>query len=840
MAIQDLELEDELNVYTGLSSFNSGAIEKELEECKKLGADVEKIKGLGFNALQLAEIRKGLADEKVDVSKYLNPKLSWTDMEEMRIEMSEGIDMSSYRAQGFDAQQLYQIRKGIMDDVDVSQYAKKEYLADQMKQLRLGLEKKSSVPIIFYQNPQFESLQMREIRKGLEAGIDISNYAALDVPYMKMRAVRESAEDGLIFDKKEITRYTAGVLNQLHLAFLDEVDISEYVKKRFDEEQLEQIRLCIKQKLPIDDYMTPDMRGEAIKEIRIGLEEGIDVSRYADVAYGWRQMNEMRLGLEHQIDITPYCKPLYQADQMREIRLGIEEGLDISKFSSMMYTARDMRRIRGRLLTGDLGSIVVDDGIEGSVLDRTGGVSDQAVLVTEMLTNREAYMEVTKDKMLCWFTLPTRQDGAEYTEDIILTVLFKLNIRKGINREEIKKMVSNPKKGQKYLVAAGKEAVDGKDGHYEYFVDIQSTCEPEIDSDGAADFSNMSFINQVHVGDKIAVYHRATKGENGYNIFGEVSPGKNGKEIPILKGEGFMIMSDKVTYVAKVTGAVSVVDGLITIKKIMVVPEVRITDKRINYDGVVYVQGDVNSGSEIRATGDVVIGGHMESSTITSGGNVVIAGGATCPVRGIINAEGDVTAKFFEGVTIRGKSVSANYFINCVVDARGMVKTYGRTGVIYGGTTQSLAGISSATIGNKSGVKTVINLGAPSSLLVEYNKLQKQISREIEDLKALSTEKDRLLEFGGTGDIKLMQWKIKINAAVSSKEIIIKRLVKEKEAMEAEMQRGENAQAEATEMIYAGTLFVINGVAYKVPEDRKVYGSVVFKADAKRENVVAI
>ena len=107
------ELINELNVYSGLDSFNSTVIEKELEQCAELGADAEKLKALKFNALQLAEIRKGLENPKVDVTKYMNPKYSWTDMEEMRLEMAQGIDMSSYRAQGFDNHQLYQIRSGI-------------------------------------------------------------------------------------------------------------------------------------------------------------------------------------------------------------------------------------------------------------------------------------------------------------------------------------------------------------------------------------------------------------------------------------------------------------------------------------------------------------------------------------------------------------------------------------------------------------------------------------------------------------------------------------------------------------------------------------------------------
>ncbi|WP_029231047.1 DUF342 domain-containing protein [Butyrivibrio sp. VCB2006] len=836
MGVQEIELVNELNVYTGLDSLSENALEKELELCKKLGANSEKLRSFGFNALQLAEIRKGLEDQKVDVNKYLNPKLSWTDMEEMRLEMSQGIDMSQYRAQGFDNQQLYQIRAGLAEGIDVSVYAKKVYLADQMREIRHGLSKKNGVPIIFYQDPAFDSLQMREIRKGLQAGIDISPYAMLDIPHMKMRAARHSAQDGFAFTEGDIRKYTAGILEQMHQAFLDKIDIEGYVKRKFDAEQLEQIRLALKENIPIDKYITFDMRGDAIREVRLGLEEGIDVGKYADASYGWQQMYEMRIGLEHQIDISPYCKPLYQADQMRQIRLGIEEGLDVTKFSSLMYTARDMYRIRNKMLSGELQSASNEEAMEGSVLDRTGGVSDQAVLLSSMLENSEQYISISENKMKCWIMLPLRKDGISYTEDAILTFLFKLKIRSGIDRALIKKALANPEPNFKYLIAQGKEVQNGEDGYFEYFFNTESDNEIKVDEDGTIDFSNIESIQQVKVGDKIAVYHKATKGVDGYNIYGEIVKAQNGKEVPILKGEGLMIMSDRVTYVAKQNGAISIDDGNINIKKILIVPEVKITNNVINYDGVVYVKGDVNSGSEIHATGDIIIGGHMESSIVESQCNVIIAGGATCPAKGSITAKGNITAKFFDGVTITGKDISSNYFINCIIEARGRIKTYGRQGVIYGGTAYSLEGVESAEFGNKTGARTTIKLGANSELLAEYNSIQKQISREGEDLKNLIKERDKLQELG-SGNAQVMQLKIKINAAIAIKQQSMKNLVAKRQKLDGDVEKGGKATAVVTSQIFAGTIIIIEGVALRITEDRKTTDKIVFRIDAKKEKI---
>ncbi len=817
--------------------YDSSSYEEELELCRQLGGDVEKLKTLKFSVPQLIEIRKGLADN-VDVSRYMNPAFSRIVMEEMRLEMYQGIDMSQYRAQGFDAMQLSQIRQGIQAGINVDEYAKKEYLSDQMREIRQGMSEDGGVPIIFFKDPAFNAMQMREIRLGLKAGLDVSRYAHVSIPHTKMRVIRESELDGLVFDKNDIQSYNANILKQMHLAFLDKVDISKYIKGHFDAEQLEQVRIAIRNNIPIDRYITDDMRGDAIKEIRLGIENGVDVSLYADAAYGWQQMFEMRTGLEHQIDITPYCNPFYRADQMRELRLGIEESLDIGKFSTLMYTAKDMRKIRHQLLAGHFDHEKKFEGGKDKPIN-VSKISSVDAFVNEMVVHRDTYIAFEEGNMLCFLTLPSRMDGQKYTEEIIHKFLDKIKVIYGIDDNEIKKIADEGKPVIRKLIASGKEVVNGMDGHYEFFFNTEVTEEPEILSDGTADLEKLNLLQPVKVGDKIAEYHRATRGSDGYDVFGNFLKAIPGKEIPILKGTGFMIMNDKVSYVATCTGSIRMIDGKIEITKLMVVQEVKITDKKIKYDGTIFVVGDVNSGSAIEATGDVVIGGHMESSEIHAGGDVIIKGGVTCPIRGGVFAGGDVSAKYFEGATIAGKDVSANYFINCKVDSKGMIKTYGRVGMIYGGTLTALFGIETALLGNKTGAKTIVNQGVNTAILAKYNHLRKSSDREIEQLEALNKEKDRLSEVGG-GDRQLIQWKVKINAAVAGKETRLKEMHIELEGLEAEIAKGNGAQAIITEMAYANTIFMISGVIYRLETDRKTYDKMIFRADAKKENIIVL
>ena len=835
MANTDTAVSESTISYSGLGSFEDNSYEQELRLCVEAGADEAELKDKGYNALQLAEIRKGIVD-KVDVKKYMDPSLSWSEMEEMRLEMYQNIDMSMYRDQGFHTLQLAQIRMGLVEEIDVSEYAKKEYFADQMREIRLGLSKDGGVPIIFYKDPAFDSLQMREIRKGLAEGVDISQYAHTNVPYMKMRVIRESANDGLTFSKNDIDMYNANILRQMHLAFLDGVDISKYIKDRFDAEQLEEVRIALKEGLPIDDYISGDMRGDAIKEIRLGIENGVDVSQYADPAYGWQQMSEMRMGLEHQIDITPYRKPLYQADQMREIRLGIEGSLDIGKYSTMMYTAKDMRRIRHKLMAGDYDHEKSLAGkVEAAV--NLGKMTEIDSFVNKMLAYRDAYISVEEDNMKCYLSLPGREDGKKYTEEILLKFLDRAKIIFGIDKEAIKFIASEGRPVLRYLIAEGQECINGSDGYYEYFFDTEVNVEPQILHDGTADLSNIELLQQVKVGDAIAEYHRATKGTDGYDVYGNFVKSVPGKEIPILKGTGFMVMNNRTTYAALYSGSIRMVDDQIEITKTLVMDEVKFTDNKITYDGTLVVSGDVSSGSKIEVTGDVVVGGHLENSEIIAGGDVIIKGGVICPSKGGIHTQGNVSAKYFESTNISGKDIAANYFINCKVESSGMVKTYGRVGIIYGGSINALYGIETANVGNKSGIRTIINLGVNSNILSDFNTIKKTINREEELLDSLVKEKDRLKEVGG-GDRELIQWKVKINAGVASKEIRLKELREEAQSLEEEINKGYSARAVITEKAYAGSIFVISGVVYRFEQDRKTYDKLTLRVNDKRDKIL--
>ena len=66
----------------------------------------------------------------------------------------------------FNRDQIKQIEKGIIAGVDVSIYAKPEFGWLQMEQIRFGLE--GGIEVSIYAKPEFDWRQMWQIREGLE------------------------------------------------------------------------------------------------------------------------------------------------------------------------------------------------------------------------------------------------------------------------------------------------------------------------------------------------------------------------------------------------------------------------------------------------------------------------------------------------------------------------------------------------------------------------------------------------------------------------------------------------------------------------------------------------
>ncbi len=696
---------------------------------------------------------------------------------------------------GFDEDQKAEIQAGMKAGLDVRCYAKPEFLAIQMRQIRIGMEE--GLDVSAYCIPEYDWFQMEEIRLGIKAGVNHSLYAKPSIDYQRMRQIRLGLEKGI--DMSLFAQLEAGILGELREAVAARISIVDYIKDGYQADQLAEIRAALEMKLDIRPYISVDQMSPSIREIRLGLEQHLPVSIYANMEYNWRQMREIRLGLEENLNIDEYVNPLFSWQQMREIRLGLEAGIDVSAYNSFLYTGQEMERIRTRILREET---------EGILAGVSHTLSDEYITVFISNDEMEACIEVD-----C-------EDGSVITAADIQKKLKSKGVSQGLLPDEIETIVQEKKYHQTIVIAKGKEPKRGEDGRFEFFFNTNPTREPHIMEDGTADFRAINWYEVVKEGQKIAYYHEATFGTSGYTVTGKFLKPRRGIDKGALIGKNIVMAPDKKTYTAGITGKIDLLgDHRVDITHVWVLDEVNLTTGDINFEGSVYVNGNVARGSTIVATDNIVIAGFVEGATIKCGGDVCLRKGMNGGGVGVIEARGNVMGQFFEAARVlSGGDVSAHYCLNSEVSAVGKVSIYGKKGMIAGGVTRGAQGITAYTVGNRAKITTILNAGIDNAFMNNLWQLEGRIEGVNKELAILNNSYEDFKKKYSPEIRNAMEIFIKIENAIYTKNQQLKELKDELTKVEAEMNEMMGAKVSVGGVMYEGTEVIIDNVKWKAFE----------------------
>jgi len=341
---------------------------------------------------------------------------------------------------------------------------------------------------------------------------------------------------------------------------------------------------------------------------------------------------------------------------------------------------------------------------------------------------REIQVQISEDKMEAAISI-SKPDSSEdnYTKSEIMSKLSEIGIKTGIDEDKIIEMITNKQYGQFLIIASGKQVEHGKDGYYEYFFDVDSasqakTNKPNIRSDGSIDFLNKMLFVKVKEGDLLCKYHEPTKGNFGFDVFGKLLVPKPGKPAPRIRGKGFIISNDGLEYYAMKNGKVEFRNYDLNISDIYEVNgDVDLSTGNIDFDGDVIINGNVKSGVNISAMGNIFISGFVEDANLRAKKDIIIKAGCNTKGLGRFVADGSIQAKFFENANVYCKGdIKVEYILNCTVVAYGKVFVSGGRGSIIGGDITGVLGIETQYCGHETNVKTVLRVGATKEIRHEY------------------------------------------------------------------------------------------------------------------------
>ncbi len=398
-------------------------------------------------------------------------------------------------------------------------------------------------------------------------------------------------------------------------------------------------------------------------------------------------------------------------------------------------------------------------------------------------------VDISKDEMQATITVsPPSSGGADISAEKIINALETQGVSVGIDEEKIKAFVDSPVYNVPYEVAAAIQPVHGSDAYIEYKFETDKTkLKLKETANGQVDFKELNLIQNVVVGQPLAVKMLAQRGKGGKTIMGRYLEARNGKDIPIPLGANTKLDADGRTVIAEKNGNVTLVGDKITVEEVYEVQGVNIKSGNITYMGTVVCRGNVEDGFSIKADGNVEIYGSVGNCHIEAGGDIVISQGVMGRDEGEIISNKSVWARFLQNVNVTAEQyvVVNDNIMNSNVTAMQKILLKGKRASIIGGHLFATEEITAKTVGSSGGgIETVLEVGFDPKAkrrLQELQEMQSNAVKELEEIdlnistlenqkkvrRSLPKEKEENLESFRNQRVELMESNEKMMAEIN-------------------------------------------------------------------------
>lgn len=412
---------------------------------------------------------------------------------------------------------------------------------------------------------------------------------------------------------------------------------------------------------------------------------------------------------------------------------------------------------------------------------------------------------------------PPTTGGASLTESDIISDLQHAGICHGIRKKAIMHFLDHHEYVRDYFIAEATPPVQGYSAKIQYFFDINTTARPKLNEDGSVDFHQLGNIKSVQEGDKLATLKPAYRGKAGISVLGKPLPPKKVKNRVLRFGRNIRLSEDKCHIYSTVAGHVTLVEDMVMVSDIYHVPaNVDASTGDIDYKGTVEVAGNVNTGFAIKAEGDIIVNGVVEGATLISGGNIVLKRGMQGMDRGVLEAEGNVTAKFLENCKVKCKGqLKADAVLHSEVECQGAVDILGKKGLVNGGSLSTYADVHVTTLGSTMGASTKVEVISDKELIIRTNELKD----EIDKIKEMFQKIDNVIasvkeQLEGNQEIQPEQ-KEYLKLMTVQKPIMAKNMREmreEREKLLERIEKNKNACIRVEGVVYSGVEVVVKDV----------------------------
>ena len=391
-------------------------------------------------------------------------------------------------------------------------------------------------------------------------------------------------------------------------------------------------------------------------------------------------------------------------------------------------------------------------------------------------------------------------------------------------------------------VASGKIAINGKNAEIKPLVESAQAriLKPKKREDGSVDMRDLGDIICVKVGDPLVKKVPLTQGKEGYTVTATPLSPEPGSDVELIPGEGTAVSpKNENVLLSKKVGLPKVTPNGMEVDEVYKIKDVNVATGNIKFTGSVIIDGDVTEGMKVIASGDITIGGFVESAIIEAGGDITISGGIIGRKHDIektkitdvtmsvsVNANGNIYAKYCQYAKIKCKQDIRieNQLLHSALDVNGRLwvgKDDLANGKLIGGYTKVGTSVHAGIIGATAGSNTVINFERKivkmKAGMQEVDALAKIESAKMDELKGIINKLKKLPKDKAQPEM--------LTKAVASYQACAKKMGKilsEKEALDNELHvYMTSVYIKASEKLYQGVELIVGDFTDR---SRREYG----------------
>jgi hypothetical protein len=352
-------------------------------------------------------------------------------------------------------------------------------------------------------------------------------------------------------------------------------------------------------------------------------------------------------------------------------------------------------------------------------------------------------VEITDQEMKAHVILsPPGPGGADLSKDSILAFLRNNRVIHGVIDSALQDLEDMPRYREPVLVAEGTKPQNGRDAYVQYnFETDKNRHQLREAADGRVNFKELGLIQNVVAGQPLARKLPPQPGQPGRTVTGKVIPARNGKDIPAPLGRNVHMGDDGTTLIADINGLVTFIGSKINVEEIFTVPgDVDLKTGNVMFLGTVIVQGNVEDGFSVKASGNIEVRGSVGKCEVVAEGDIIIHQGIAGKGGGSVQAGKNIWSKFIENTTVEaGENVIvSDGLINSTIVANKKIICQGKRAAIVGGKYRACEEINAKTLGSPvGGTETTLEVGYDPKSKEKMDQLQAhalQIKRQAEEL----------------------------------------------------------------------------------------------------------